>query len=112
MCTIIPSSIDLGMMIKFANLFWPLEEGQRSLDESDLAGIHAMKYLRKRSYNIASVQRCLRLLSLFSQSPAGLSASEVAKQSALPVSTVHRFLINLENAGFLDCSETGKYHLG
>src|SRR5215471_14012589 len=71
-----------------------------------------MKYLRKRSYNIASVQRCLRLLSLFSQSSEGLSASEVAKQSALPVSTVHRFLINLENAGFLDCSETGKYHLG
>ncbi len=71
-----------------------------------------MKSVTKRTYNITSVQRCLRLLSLFSQSPAGLSASEVAKQSGLPVSTVHRFLVNLENAGFLDCSESGKYHLG
>src|SRR5690242_17488839 len=71
-----------------------------------------MKSIAKRSYNITSVQRCLRLLSLFSQSPGGLSASEVAKQSGLPVSTVHRFLVNLENAGFLDCSDSGKYHLG
>jgi Transcriptional regulator len=66
----------------------------------------------KRNYNITSVQRCLRLLSLFARTPGGLSASEVAKQSSLPVSTVHRFLANLENAGFLDFSNTGKYHLG
>ena len=66
----------------------------------------------KRNYNITSVQRCLRLLSLFAQAPGGLSASEVAKHSGLPVSTVHRFLVNLENAGFLDCSGSGKYHLG
>lgn len=71
-----------------------------------------MKSLAKRTYNITSVQRCLRLLSLFSQTPAGLSASEVAKLSGLPVSTVHRFLVNLETAGFLDYSESGKYHLG
>jgi len=30
----------------------------------------------------------------------------------LPVSTVHRFLVNLEGAGFLDCGGSGKYHLG
>jgi IclR family acetate operon transcriptional repressor len=66
----------------------------------------------KRNYNITSVQRCLRLLSLFAQAPDGLSASEVAKQSGLPVSTVHRFLANLENAGFLAYATTGKYHLG
>ena len=66
----------------------------------------------KRNYNITSVQRCLRLLSLFAQATDGLSASEVAKQSGLPVSTVHRFLVNLENAGFLAYGNTGKYHLG
>ena len=66
----------------------------------------------KRNYNITSVQRCLRLLSLFAQASDGLSASEVAKQSGLPVSTVHRFLANLENAGFLAYANTGKYHLG
>ena len=66
----------------------------------------------KRNYNITSVQRCLRLLSLFAQATDGLSASEVAKQSGLPVSTVHRFLVNLENAGFLAYGDTGKYHLG
>src|SRR5215471_12514574 len=66
----------------------------------------------KRTYNITSVQRCLRLLSLFAQSADGLSASDVAKQSGLPVSTVHRFLVNLENAGFLAYSSSGKYHLG
>ena len=66
----------------------------------------------KRTYNITSVQRCLRLLSLFSEAPAGLSATEVTKLSGLPVSTVHRFLVNLQDAGFLDCSAKGKYHLG
>jgi len=66
----------------------------------------------KRSYNITSVQRCLRLLSLFAQAADGLSASEVAKQSGLPVSTVHRFLVNLENAGFLAYGNNEKYHLG
>src|SRR6266403_968668 len=66
----------------------------------------------KRSYNITSVQRCLRLLSLFAQKPGGLSASEVAKEAGLPASTVHRFLVNLEEAGFLAYSRSGKYHLG
>jgi len=66
----------------------------------------------KRSYNITSVQRCLRLLSLFARTPDGLTASEVAREAGLPASTVHRFLVNLENAGFLAYSRAGKYHLG
>jgi len=65
-----------------------------------------MSPVQKRTYRITSVQRCLRLLSLFSQTPNGLSASEVTKLSGLPVSTVHRFLVNLEEAGFLDCGGT------
>jgi DNA-binding IclR family transcriptional regulator len=60
----------------------------------------------KRDYKITSAQSCLRLLSLFAEALDGLSASEVAKQSGLPVSTVHRFLVSLENAGFLACNST------
>jgi IclR family transcriptional regulator, KDG regulon repressor len=66
----------------------------------------------KRSYNITSLQRGLRLLNLFAGSEQGLAASEVAKLSGLPVSTVHRFLSNLEASSFLNCDNTGTYHLG
>ncbi|HTC49804.1 MAG TPA: IclR family transcriptional regulator [Candidatus Aquilonibacter sp.] len=66
----------------------------------------------KRSYNITALQRGLRLLRIFSESPYGLTAKHVAGRSRLPVSTVHRFLANLEGAGFLNCSGDGVYHLG
>lgn len=66
----------------------------------------------KRSYNITALQRGLRLLQLFSESPHGLTAKEVAGRSRLPVSTVHRFLANLEGASFLNCSADGVYRLG
>jgi len=67
---------------------------------------------QKRSYNITALQRGLRLLQLFSESPQGLAAKQVADRSRLPVSTVHRFLANLEASGFLNCSGDGIYHLG
>ena len=66
----------------------------------------------KRSYNITALQRGLRLLQLFSESPHGLTAKQVAGRSRLPVSTVHRFLANLEGTGFLNCTGDGVYHLG
>jgi DNA-binding IclR family transcriptional regulator len=66
----------------------------------------------KRSYNITALQRGLRLLQLFSESPHGLTAKQVAGRSRLPVSTVHRFLANLEGAGFLNCGNDSVYHLG
>jgi DNA-binding IclR family transcriptional regulator len=66
----------------------------------------------KRSYNITALQRGLRLLQLFSESSRGLTAKQVASTSRLPVSTVHRFLANLESSGFLNCSGDGVYHLG
>ena len=67
---------------------------------------------QKRSYNITALQRGLRLLQLFSESPQGLAAKQVAGRSRLPVSTVHRFLANLEASDFLNCSGDGVYHLG
>src|SRR3984885_7225164 len=66
----------------------------------------------KRSYNITALQRGLRLLRLFSESPHGLTAKQVAGLSRLPVSTVHRFLANLESATFLNCRGEGVYSLG
>jgi IclR family acetate operon transcriptional repressor len=66
----------------------------------------------KRSYNITALQRGLRLLQLFSESARGLTAKQVAVFSRLPVSTVHRFLANLEGTGFLNCDGDGVYHLG
>jgi IclR family KDG regulon transcriptional repressor len=67
---------------------------------------------QKRSYRITALQRGLSLLQLFSESPQGLAAKQVADRSRLPVSTVHRFLANLEASGFLNCSGDGVYHLG
>src|SRR5712692_5743425 len=66
----------------------------------------------KHPYTITSLQRGLRLLGLFAGEEKGLSASDVARLSSLPVSTVHRFLVNLESAGFLNCDSTGIYQLG
>jgi len=66
----------------------------------------------KRTYDITSLQRGLRLLHLFSESPRGLTAKQVAGLSQLPVSTVHRFLANLVTASFLSCDGDGHYHLG
>jgi IclR family transcriptional regulator, KDG regulon repressor len=71
-----------------------------------------MPVTRRRTYNITALQRGLRLLQLFSECSEGLSAKQVANRSRLPVSTVHRFLTNLESAGFLNCGSDGIYHLG
>ncbi|HEY1658382.1 MAG TPA: IclR family transcriptional regulator [Candidatus Sulfotelmatobacter sp.] len=65
----------------------------------------------KRTYRITALQRGLQLLQLFSRAPNGFTAKQVAERSRLPVSTVHRFLANLESTGFLNCSGN-VYHLG
>ena len=52
------------------------------------------------------------MLHLFSETPRGLTAKQVAGRSRLPVSTVHRFLANLEGAGFLNRGADSVYHLG
>lgn len=66
----------------------------------------------KRIYNITALQRGLSLLQLLAASPNGLTAKQVTEQSKLPVSTIHRFLTNLESAGFLNRSSDSVYHLG
>jgi IclR family acetate operon transcriptional repressor len=86
---------------------------------SDNSRFHFRELLRrtvtegpKRRYTITALQRGLRLLQLFSESPHGLTAKQVADRSHLAVSTVHRFLENLEGSGFLNRSGDGVYHLG
>ena len=71
-----------------------------------------MVEISKRKYNITALQRGLQLLQLFKQAERGLTAMQVAKLSRLPVSTVHRFLVNLESASYLKCGVNGVYHLG
>lgn len=66
----------------------------------------------KRNYDITALQRGLRVLRLFSESPRGLTAKQVAALSRLPVSTVHRFLSNLVAAGFLNRDLEGTHCLG
>src|SRR2546422_5897948 len=66
----------------------------------------------KRTYNITALQRGLKLLNLFAKAERGLTATQVAKLSGLPISTVHRFLMNLDSSGFLTSTGSGNYHLG
>ncbi|HXM97671.1 MAG TPA: IclR family transcriptional regulator [Candidatus Dormibacteraeota bacterium] len=66
----------------------------------------------KRSYNITALQRGLELLKLFASVEGGLSAKKVGLLSGLPVSTVHRFLANLESSQFLKSDSEGVFHLG
>lgn len=66
----------------------------------------------KRTYRITALQRGLGLLRLFAATERGLAAADLAKLSKLPVSTLHRFLVNLEAAGFLSCESNGVYRLG
>ena len=66
----------------------------------------------RRKYNITALQRGLRLLQLFAQSERGLTTMQVVRLTGLPVSTAHRFLVNLESSGFLNCNASGVYHLG
>ena len=49
---------------------------------------------------------------MFAKAEGGLGAARLAEISGLPVSTLHRFLVNLESAGYLTCDGAGNYHLG
>lgn len=70
-----------------------------------------MRVPGKRTYNITALQRGLQVLNLFAKANHALTATEVARTTALPISTVHRFLVNLKTAGYLNCEGSG-YHLG
>src|SRR5580704_12992282 len=72
-----------------------------------------MKDHQPSRYNITALHRGLRLLTLIGEAQRALAAGEIARLSNLHTSTVHRFLVNLESAGFLTREESsGKYQLG
>ena len=64
-------------------------------------------------YNITALQRGLQLLSLVGNAAEAPTASQIARDSGLHSSTVHRFLSNLEGAGYLLRDEASHgYSLG
>jgi IclR family KDG regulon transcriptional repressor len=72
-----------------------------------------MKDHARKQYSISALRRGLKLLSLVGESQKALSAGEIARLANLHTSTVHRFLVNLESAGFLVREDsTRKYQLG
>jgi len=72
-----------------------------------------MKDHQPPRYNITALHRGLKLLALVGEAQRALAAGEIARLSNLHASTVHRFLVNLEAAGFLTREDsTGKYQLG
>lgn len=63
-------------------------------------------------YDITALQRGLQLLSLLAEAETDLSATQISQRSKLHSSTVHRFLVNLENSGYIARNEQGNYSLG
>jgi IclR family acetate operon transcriptional repressor len=72
-----------------------------------------MKDNKPPRYNITALRRGLKLLVLVGEAQKPLAAGEIARLSNLHASTVHRFLVNLESAGFLRREDSnGRYQLG
>lgn len=72
-----------------------------------------MKSSPASRYNITALQRGLQLLTLIGEAPEAPTASQITRLSGLHASTVHRFLANLEAAGYLWRDEaTHSYSLG
>jgi len=66
---------------------------------------------RNDKYILSSVDNALAMLNLFYATDE-LSASDVANRMNIGRSTAFRFLVTLENRGFLTKTESGKYRLG
>ena len=63
-------------------------------------------------YGIIALRRGLSILSLLAGADGSLSATEIARETKLHGSTVHRFLVNLEESSYIARDERGNYHLG
>lgn len=66
-----------------------------------------------RSPLLSSVQNALRILNLFSPQTKELSLAEIASQTGINKSSVHRLLTHLEEEGFVEKDNvTRRYRLG
>ncbi len=64
-------------------------------------------------YRIQAIERAVAILSAFSAEEPELGVSDLAARLGLHKSTVHRFVVNLEAAGFLERARaTARYRLG
>ncbi len=64
-------------------------------------------------YRIQAIERAVAILGTFSAQEPELGVSEIASRLGLHKSTVHRFVVNLEAAGFLERTRnTARYRLG
>ena len=64
------------------------------------------------SYNIASVEKTIRLIELLAETNGELSVLQIAKRLDTHASSADRFLITLHNLGYVDkCEQIGKYRL-
>jgi IclR family transcriptional regulator, KDG regulon repressor len=66
----------------------------------------------RRSYDIQSLQRGLQVLTIVAEAENEMTASEIATATGLHTSTIHRFLVNLESAGYLHRDKDATYRLG
>ena len=64
-------------------------------------------------YRIQAIERAVAILGAFSAEEPELGVSDLASRLGLHKSTVHRFVVNLEAAGFLERTRTtARYRLG
>lgn len=64
-------------------------------------------------YRIQAIERAVAILGAFSAADPELGVSDIAARLGLHKSTVHRFVVNLESAGFLERTRSGaRYRLG
>ena len=67
---------------------------------------------RSKSAPVGVITKVLRILELLDQTPAGLQLREIAEQTSMNKSTVHRFASHLEAEAYLYRDTTGTYTLG
>jgi len=67
----------------------------------------------KGSQNLSTLERCVKILTLFSESTPTLQVHEIAATLQLPRSTAYRYVAALRSSGLLEPDpENGGYHLG
>lgn len=58
------------------------------------------------------VRRAARVLAAFSPERPALTLTELSARAALPLTTTHRLVSSLADAGFLERQADGRYHVG
>jgi DNA-binding IclR family transcriptional regulator len=65
-----------------------------------------------KSAPVGVVGKLLRILEALQSSPAGLQLKDIAQQTGINKSTAFRFLVHLENEGYVFRDDTGAYGIG